>query len=171
MVEIGFLGGGLARAAEELFGPADRVADARRDLEHAPPARAEQEDAPLQARQCAQHAAHLHRRVVRRLERPLRHGRVAIDAQLAAPPAPAGVAHRGDQPAALVRDRSARAEEAQEDLVHERLRLVLGHAELLLGHPAKQRRQQDVPLFRRHCYGVAPEARNPHPRYHCSPDI
>lgn len=120
------------------------------DLGHAPSLRAEEEDAPLEARELPERAADGQDAVVVRNPLPLGHGGVAVEPRLLAPVRPAAVAHRRHDVAAGVLDGDGFREEAGEDLLDDVFRDVLGDAELLLGHLAEQRVELDVEFFGQH---------------------
>jgi hypothetical protein len=67
---------------------------------------------------------------------------------LLAPPRAARVADRGDEPRARLGDTAPRFQKRIEDVLHEVMRVRVGHAELLRRHAVQERREQPVPLLR-----------------------
>jgi hypothetical protein len=140
-------GGAAARAGEQLLRAADREAEHARDLAHAPSFRVLQpEHLRVALRQPRQHLARGETHHERRLEAVRL--RLRLRAAFPAPPRTAGVADRGDQPRARLRDAALRPEKADEDVVHEVLGIGLRDAELLRRHAVQERRDPRVPLFR-----------------------
>lgn len=141
--------GAEARAAQELLRPAHRPPDRVRHFLHRESlGEAQPEHALLARRQRAQDLVRHHALDLGRLEHALLHRLAGDDAPLLAPVVAAGVADRADEPGPHVVDVAA-AQEADEDVVHERVGVVARHAELARGDRAQQRRDRDVPLFRR----------------------
>lgn len=152
IVLIQHIGRTQSRPPQQFLRPAHRPPHPHRDLPHRVPlGQLQPQNLAVERRQRAQHLARGDAHEVRRLSRPLRQLLPRHHPSLFAQVIAARMAHRAEEPRPHVANRFACGEKAEEDVVHQRLRLIGRHAELRHRIPLKTVGQLAIPLFRSHC--------------------